>query len=230
LIYCEDNGACDADLLDKALGFYGSIADSMLTLYKCSSGGVDWEEPYSVLAASGNILLPALFLVFVVFWTFAVMNILGGIFLEKTLSNSNSDREEAMLLKRRKDQEDTDALKKLFASLDESGDGRLTKAEFQHCMQHADVISFLSFLGIDVKDAEMFFTLLVNTAEGDAIDSDDFIDNCIKLKGSASSIDVALISFDLKLLRKDISELRQFYLGKAVAKELTPAKGCTRAP
>lgn len=31
--------------VEASLIFYGSVMMSMLTLYKCSSGGVDWEEP-----------------------------------------------------------------------------------------------------------------------------------------------------------------------------------------
>lgn len=86
----------------------------------------------AVLDKTGNPVLTIMFLVFILFWTFAVMNILGGIFLEKTLSNSNSDREEMMLLKRRKDQEDTEALRLLFADLDLSGEGRLSKTNLKH--------------------------------------------------------------------------------------------------
>merc|ERR1712232_555201 len=38
---------------------------------------------------------------------------------------------------------------------------------------------------------------------------DDFVDNCFKLKGSASSLDVALLGFDLKMLRRELAEMHK---------------------
>merc|ERR1712232_554350 len=56
-----------------------------------------------------------------------------------------------------------------------------------------------------VKDAEMFFGLLEQTADSDAVPRDDFVDGCLKLRGFACSLDVALLAFDLKLLRRDLA-------------------------
>ncbi len=50
------------------------------------------------------------------------MNILGGIFLDKILSNSQNDREEQALKKRRKDHDDLVTLRALFETLDQTGD------------------------------------------------------------------------------------------------------------
>lgn len=209
-----DSGEVDIDdkYVEDATRFFGSIGKCMLTLYQCASGGEDWGVPFRILLRTQNSILMSSFLLFIMFWTFAVMNILGGIFLEKTLSNSAQDREEAMLQKRKKDEDDTIALRELFASLDadSSGqsDGYLTKDEFLHYLQKEEVATFLSFLGIDVSDAEMFFNLLVNASDNEAIDANDFIDNCSKLKGTASSLDVALVSYELKLMRREIGEIR----------------------
>merc|ERR1712110_360172 len=104
--------------------------------------------PYAVLQQTGDIV-PAIFFAFILFWSFAVMNILGGIFLEKTLSNANADREELALEKRRKDQQDTEALRKAFSDYapDEASDGMLSHEEFHNLMGQESIINLLWFLG-----------------------------------------------------------------------------------
>merc|ERR1711879_1016408 len=101
------------------------------------------DAPYAVLQHTGDII-PAIFFTFILFWSFAVLNILGGIFLEKTLSSANADREELALQKRRKDQEDTEALRKVFSDLD-----RITHDEFHSLMEQDEITSLLWFLGIN---------------------------------------------------------------------------------
>lgn len=68
---------------------------------------------------------------------------------------------------------------------------------------------FFAALDVDIRDAEMFFTLLQEESGCDSIVADDFVDNCAKLRGTASSFDVTLISYDLKLLRRELCDVRE---------------------
>jgi hypothetical protein len=79
--YVEDSPDGEDKYVEDARTFFGSVGLSMLTLFMSASGGVDWVEPYTVLQKPGDVFLPSLFLMYILFWTFAVMNILGGIFL-----------------------------------------------------------------------------------------------------------------------------------------------------
>merc|ERR1712232_1498853 len=205
--------ATDADAVDvdSVRKYFGTVLRSMLTLYMATCGGLNWIEIYRVLELSGPFL-PCFFLLFILFWTFAIMNILGGIFLEKTLANSQPDREVLALQKRRKDQDDVEALRLLFASLDYDGDGCMTKAEFDEHLRTDEVAGFFAQLEVDIKDAEMFFNLLLSETGTDHVLADDFIDNCSKLRGTATSFDVALISYDVKLLRREINQLTEAML------------------
>merc|ERR1712232_1509213 len=153
-----------------------------------------------------------------------VLNILGGIFLEKTLSNSKQDRDVLAREKQRKDQEDTEALRQLFRNLDEDGDGTLSKEEFQSHLRTEEVAGFFAALDVDVRDAEMFFTLLQEESGCDSIVADDFIDNCGKLRGAASSFDVTLISYDLKLMRRELFEVREHLRRKPPRASTTSAR------
>jgi len=69
------------------------------------------------------------FCIFQIVFSFAVLNVIGGIFLEKALANAQPDREQKALQKKRKDQEDLRALKELFEELDFEGDGCISKEE-----------------------------------------------------------------------------------------------------
>jgi len=188
--------------------YFSSVPRAMLTLYMCTNGGVDWYMVHATVATVGA-LLEAFFIFFICFFNFAVLNILSGIFLEKALRNSEPDRHALALERQRAEREDAEALRQLFHSLDFQGEGTLCWEELEDMVEDHMVRATFESLGIDVKDAEMFFEVLTHISGSDIIVIEDFVDGCSRMKGTASATDMASLSFQLKVIRRDMRELLQ---------------------
>merc|ERR1711976_742791 len=108
-----------------------------------TTGGIDWEETYLVMDSLGTFY-GIVFVWYVTFFTFAVMNILTGIFVENATKLATPDREHLMLQQRRKDEQDASELRELCMAMDEDGSGSLTRDEFMVKIRDDKVARFLA--------------------------------------------------------------------------------------
>jgi len=194
------------------------MLDSMGTLYMCTSGGLDWFIIFKLVGTpESGPFLQLMMVGFMFLNTFALMNILGGVFLEKALSNSQPDREAMALKKRRRDREDIEALRLLFDELDYESDGFLSQEELFGNLQREEVRAYLAALDVEVRDIKMFYDILATDGiDGELINASDFIELCTRMRGAASSIDLAGVSFQLKALRREVQEFNHAFDNIAV--------------
>merc|ERR1719272_1582917 len=125
-IYIADTAdTMDPTTRTEVYTYFGSVGQSILTLYQSASGGIDWAEVYIVVAKSGTIAATG-FIFFIWFFNFAVVNILSGIFIEKALEAAVPDREQLALDKRRAEQRDVNNLTELITAMDEDSNGNIS--------------------------------------------------------------------------------------------------------
>merc|ERR1712187_223219 len=79
--------------------------------------------------------------------------------------------------------------------------------EFKHSLEDPIISSYLVALGLDIKDAEMFFRVLSEVAGRTELKIDEFTQNCVRMKGVASGIDLQQLAFKVKLIHEDLSTL-----------------------
>lgn len=58
-------------------------------------------------------------------------------------------------------------------------------------------------LGIDIKNAETFFQMLVELQGESTIDANTFANACVRMKGAATSIDLQTVMFTTHLMNQD---------------------------
>merc|ERR1711972_532139 len=119
------------------------------------------------------------------------------------------DREHLMLQQRRKDEQDASELRELCMAMDEDGSGSLTRDEFMVKIRDDKVARFLATLGLEVKDAELFFITLTTMSGEDTLFIDDFVKHCTGMKGVATSIDLHGLVFHTKVLHRDMDQFRR---------------------
>merc|ERR1719330_323970 len=78
---------------------FGDVGNTMLTLFQSTTGGRDWGEMYSAVAETGTINA-FLFIAYIFFFTFAFINIVISIFMDKAMRLAEPDGEERALQKR----------------------------------------------------------------------------------------------------------------------------------
>merc|ERR1712050_806679 len=89
----------------------------------------------------------------------------------------------------------------IFEEMDDDNTGCISIDEFETKLDDERVIAYFNALKLDVSDARTLFTLL-DYDESGAIAIEEFVVGCHKLKGESRSLDIAIIQYELKWLKK----------------------------
>jgi len=185
---------------------WGTLADSMLTLFMSISGGVSWLEVCKPLREVG-ILWLFVFLAFISFTYFAVLNVVTGIFCQCAIESASHDQEAMVQAFVSYKQLYITRFKKLFHHMDEDDSGFITKEEFLKHIEDTNVNAFFATLGIDSMDAVSLFKLIGTDSTQRGIDIEDFVLGCLRLKGNAKSCDIARLMYENRLIQHELVDL-----------------------
>jgi len=94
-------------------------------------------------------------------------------------------------------------LSKLCAKIGGGEGGELTLDAFLEHMEDPEMIWFAATTGIDLLDLSKFFILLSSGGKA-TVDLDTFVVGCIRLKGSAKSMDVIELKNSLRHEARDL--------------------------
>ncbi|CAE7426722.1 Cacna1h [Symbiodinium natans] len=137
--------------LELANKYFGSLANSMLSLYMSIAGGVSWEDVISPLLAVSEIW-GFLFLFYISFTLFAVLNVVTGVFCQSAIESAQNDHTAVVhsILKNKKAH--VDKIKALFSKLGDDKTGAITFAMFEEKINSPAVQAYFEVLGLDVWD------------------------------------------------------------------------------
>lgn len=197
----EARNEIDEQVLEDIQMWYGSVYTAMLTLFKCVSGGDDWSGPYDTVVAAGSGS-GIVFIFFIFFFSIAVWNIVTAIFIERAMEFAQPDLEDLLMKKRRHDAEDTTKMLEICKEMDMDGSDTITARELEQFMENEWFRDCMDVRGIDIKDITMFFEMLCSAANmrSGEVDVRTFVAGVLRLKGSASAIDVQTLTFEAKLM------------------------------
>jgi len=181
----------------ELLRFWGTVPRSMFTLFKSLSGGVSWDEVVTPLAEAGWFYV-ALFVIFIVFTFFAVLNVITGVFCQTAIESAYVDKELMtmhMLANKKKYME---AFTQLFKEIDADHSGVMNLEEFEEYMTNEKCRAYLHSVDIDPADAWTLFKLL-DADGGGSIDVEEFVYGCLSLRGNAKAIQIAKLEHESRL-------------------------------
>jgi hypothetical protein len=200
---------------------FSTVRAATVTLFMGVTGGEDWGEQYDMLNKTS--LPSVLFIILVLFFHIAVLNIVTSVFLEKTMIYARPDSDRLMLQQNQQDIRDAKDLMALVLELDDEHTGQISFAEFKRFMDNERFRLYFEVRGIDIADAQMFFDLLVagQTASGlediqqsklteGTVDFGTFVDGCFRLKGTASAMDLRCLDFTIKLMHANQERFFKF--------------------
>ena len=157
----EEGKNVDQADYDFIIEYFGSVFQTVVTLFQSSTSGVDWNEPYKALRLTGDVM-PVAFLVYVAFVFISVWNIVTSTFVEKALKLAQPDVDMLILEQQLQDFEDCKMLARLFKNMgpkDDDGSGRIGIAEFRRLVETYEFRSYLQTKGIDIKNADAWSVL-----------------------------------------------------------------------
>lgn len=188
-----------------------SLPRSLWTLFSCMTGGVSWGEVSEPLIHMGWIygVSMGFFMFFIIF---VATNIITGIFVDQALQSAKNDREE-MIQEQLHDRDDSRSeLQKIFEAADTDKSGSLTQSEFELHLKSEKVRAHLDFMGIQINEAIGLFRIL-DVDNSNSVEIDEFLFGCMRLKGGASSIDLATLMYEQKRVIQGLRKFQKDIIG-----------------
>lgn len=170
---------------------FGSITQSLLTIFQATTGGMFWREIEVHLRAMGDFYF-VLFITFIAGTVFAGLNIITGLFVDVVIQTNVEERDLIMEKQTKDEQTSVEHLRGVFFDMDEEENGFLTIDNFQECLFDDRVLAYMHSLKIDTSDAVQLFRLLDKDNSGEIL-IDEFVEGCMKLRGEARSMDVHVL-------------------------------------
>merc|ERR1712003_62726 len=184
------------DWVRKITLSYGNIVSSCVTLIASISGGLDWiEASWPLLQIDPMYLI--LYLGFVMFCVFGLMNILTGIFVANTKDVSQVDRDLVIRSQLKDRKSFANQLKNVLRSIDKDGSGSISKHELVEHLGSSEFYAYLKTLDVTVSDAQGVFKLLDVNGTGE-VNIDEFVLSLMRFQGSARAVDVATLLYEGK--------------------------------
>eukprot|EP00929_Paragymnodinium_shiwhaense_P008816 TRINITY_DN112791_c0_g1_i1.p1 TRINITY_DN112791_c0_g1~~TRINITY_DN112791_c0_g1_i1.p1 ORF type:complete len:601 (-),score=91.63 TRINITY_DN112791_c0_g1_i1:269-2005(-) len=199
-----ENGTTREELVEH----FGTVEGTMLVLYMLVTGS-DWLEPYRIVSSTGPVTAFVL-IAYMTFFTVAVWNIVASVFIENTMKMALPDREEELLEKHRQDVQDAKKLMQICTSADTDESGRVSISEFQRFMDDRRFRDFLELRGLDIKDTSMFFNMMTTSTGCSDVHLDSFVASCLKVRGTATSIDLQALAFETRCMHQKHKQFFSF--------------------
>jgi len=194
-VYLGNETITDKDRAD-ILFFFGDSSRSFLYLLQVTTGGKDWGDMYALISTTGWINSAA-FILYVGFFLLAAWNIVTTLFIDKAMKLAQPNAENEMLEMQHADEADAALLLDVCRSLDLNNDSKLSYDEFRSLSKQRRFRAFFEARGLYIKDAALFYKMLA--ASGGTTDDiclQKFVKGCLKMKGSATSVDLHILKYE----------------------------------
>mmetsp|Transcript_7155 Transcript_7155/g.12328 ORF Transcript_7155/g.12328 Transcript_7155/m.12328 type:complete len:648 (-) Transcript_7155:73-2016(-) len=201
----------DQDELILARGhidkWYGGIGKTMFSLLVAVTGGQDWMDIRKPLVDYAGFPYDEAFLLYVIFVTVGIMNVLTGVFL----ANANNFIDHSMIIQ--EEQFKIDAFVKqmleLFSEMDILRVGYFTWQTFNAAMREESVQACFAAHELEPTHCHLLFDLLDDNGNGE-VSILEFVMGMLRLKGEAKCLDVRVLQREMGMLPKMlVQELAQ---------------------
>lgn len=180
--------------------YFGSVPQSMLSLFQGMTGGIDWENMVTPVFRDISTLAGSMLVLFMAFAILGVMNVVTGTFVQNAICRAEEVKDMQRAMKARR----------LFKSLDDDETGQISFKEILNHTKDREVLEFFRDLDIEPSEAKFLFDMLDINQSG-SIDFEEFLNGCIRLQGSAKAIDMLVVTRETRLAFEQLSgHMRRF--------------------
>ncbi|CAJ1389062.1 unnamed protein product [Effrenium voratum] len=188
--------------------YFGTLYVSMVTLFRSISNGIQWDEPADALGSvEGGFFWVQAFHFYIAFCSFAVLNVLTGVFCNSAIRAAEQDHEMRImtLVQTRKDLREQ--VNSLFHMMDQEGRGAVTITDLERHWHDEAVMAFFRSMEMEAMDAWTLFSSL--DVDGDmSIGVDEFVERCLQLSGPARSTDLFALRQQTEKLAKQLRRIQ----------------------
>eukprot|EP00439_Symbiodinium_sp_Y106_P083337 s1205_g23.t1 len=180
--------------------YWNSVSASMLTLFMSITGGVDWERPDPLAAMC--------LIIYITITCFAIVNVVTAVFCSTAMESAAADKDLATMKQLQKHSSQVNDLQNLFHDIvGNHEDNEVSIRDFKAALSSPKFAGFLESMSISTEDVGVLFTFM-DTDRSGLVDLDEFVNGCLNLHGPAKSLQLARMSFENKLTRREIKSLK----------------------
>jgi len=184
---------------------FGSLFDTVLTLFQVISGGVDWEVLWQNLGILGWGYR-GLLLLYIGFSLILLLNVLTAVMIESTQIRCKADRGLAVQSEIMEKRDYLATLRKVFDEIDDAKSGEVSQEQFRRRMKDPEIGAYFSQQGVDSDQVSKLFHLFDSNKSG-TLNSEEFVLGCLKVRGEAKRVDVAVLHRELTWIHEELEIL-----------------------
>lgn len=187
---------------------FDTVMNTMQLLFMCICGGVNWGEVYLDLDRV-SWFVSIIFLVYIFFVMFGVLNVVTGAFVDSMRLVSQRDQDYAIEEELKCTNRFRTDVTKIFEEADADDSGTLCWEEFEAHLVDERVKAYFKSLELDTSEARALFVLL-DVEETNEVPIEKFIDGCMKMRGDAKSIDVNMLLYENEKMLSKITSFTEY--------------------
>lgn len=142
---------------------------------------------------------------------FAVMRVVGALFLQNTLKMASADEEMMHVEKMNKKKAYMERLRTFLQNSDKDGNGNMDEAELGVVLQRADIASWLDAIGLETHEVMGLFNVL-DDGHGE-ITHEELLNGMMKLSGGVRAIDSVVMQRDIKRVLRGVDQVSKQVAG-----------------
>jgi len=189
--YIETN----EDLPNRLLELYGSVSRTQYTLFLAVSGGEAWGQllkPFEAMSSWNRLL----FVIYIVFLIFGVMNILSAVYMDTLLHASTLERDTRLSERTTKEKFQLRQLRMMLKSQPLNEEGLIQRKHLLAVLT-GEGAGLLKGFGLQLPVAKALFRML-DVEDSRAVEVDEYINGLVHLKGNATTIHMASLMYQSK--------------------------------
>ncbi|CAE7265972.1 para [Symbiodinium sp. CCMP2592] len=175
--------------------YFGTCSRCLLTMFEITLG--NWPPVARLLQDHVSEAFTAFSIIHKITIGYALIAVINGVFLKETFQAADNDDKIMMRNTEKKRHQHIKKMKSLFEAADETGDGVLDREEFIQVMTDPEIVNWLAAMDLHISDPNMVFDMV---QEDGGITAEQLVKGVSRLKGSARSTDLHLLTLDVKKL------------------------------
>jgi len=193
----------DLELRLEVFQYYGTFTRTFLSMFEILFA--NWAPPCRAVVEAISEWFSVFFLLYRCVLGFAVLNVVNAVFVQQTMKTASSDEDLAFKQKEKDGAVYTRKVKKLFMTMDASGDGSINLEEFAKLVKSPKLKFWMSQLELEYHDLLSLFEFLDN-GDGE-ITLKEFMEGATRLRGGAKALDIWRLETKVEVLFDEILKL-----------------------
>jgi Ca2+-binding EF-hand superfamily protein len=190
----------------KLYEYFGTWTRAMLSTFEMSLA--NWTPICRLLSEEVSQWFALFILMHKLTIGFAVVGVINGVLMKETFRVAETDAIVMVRQKAKATELHRKNMLNLFHALDSSGDGKVSRREFQNLALFPSVKTWLASMELQTNDLDTMFKLIDENGDG-AITFDELMHGIARLKGSARSIDLLTLHKDHRTVMTHVQNINE---------------------